>query len=209
MSSKEIPISEIFETIQGEGQKAGDPVLFVRVAGCNLNCPWCDTKYALKISKKMTIDQIIEKITQSKQPIVVWSGGEPMLYADAISEIIDRTKFKDHHLESNGSIEHPVLRKFEHIGFSPKNVEDAKKCRKVTKSYIDLYFNMVDIKVVTDLDGIGKELIPYASMLMPFTTWDIEKDKEIRQKVWDYCTEHKLRYSPRLHVEIFGNKRKK
>ena len=67
---------------------------------------------------------------------------------------------------------------------------------------------MCDIKVVTDLKTTGMDMLKYATMLMPLTTGDIEKDAQIRKDVWGYCVENRIRYSPRLHVEIFGyNKR--
>jgi len=206
----EIPISETFETIQGEGKYAGEPVLFVRVEGCNRNCDFCDTKYALKVSKKhmMKVEDLIEKIKESKKKVVVWSGGEPMLYAEQIEEVIKAIPYKDFHLESNGSINHPVIQRFEYVCFSPKNVKDLKNCKKYAKRFLDLYWNCVDIKVVTDLEKVGMDMIGEATMLMPLTTYTPEDDG-IRKAVWDYCEQHNLRYSPRLQVELFGKERKR
>jgi len=203
-----IKINEIFETVQGEGQHAGKPVLFVRVSGCNKACDFCDTKYHI-LGKKMTVEELIKEIDKSSKRIVVWSGGEPMLYADAIKKVIKGVPWKDHHLESNGSIIHPVLQEFEYIAFSPKCVEDAEKCTNYLKKCIDLYWNAVDVKVVTDLDSVGKDLLSYASMVMPLSVYDEKKDSQIRKKVWDYCVENNLKYSPRLHCEVWGKERKK
>jgi len=212
MDSK-IPINEIFETIQGEGKYAGEPVLFVRVEGCNRKCPWCDTKYSLEVEEKdmMKVEDLIEKIRESNKKIVVWTGGEPMLYSKEIESVIDAISYKDHHIETNGSITNDVLQRFEYVCFSPKNVKDAKNCIKYLKTSIDLYFNCVDVKVVTDLRDVGMDLLKYASMLMPLTSnWPHSSDDiEVRKDVWDYCEKHNLRYSPRLQVELFGHQRRR
>lgn len=71
------PIVEIFKSIQGEGVNMGVPATFVRFAGCNLKCPWCDTKWD-KAKFLLTIDQILEQIDFTR-PLVVFTGGEPFL----------------------------------------------------------------------------------------------------------------------------------
>ena len=73
---------------------------------------------------------------------------------------------------------------------------------------VGIYPGKYDIKVVTDLDKVGVDMLEFATMLMPLSTYDYEKDIEIRQKVWNYCVEHNLLYSGRLHVEIWGKRRK-
>jgi 7-carboxy-7-deazaguanine synthase len=69
------PVVEIFHSIQGEGSFMGCPVTFIRLAGCNLNCKWCDTDYELK--ENMLIDDILKRVQYSK---VVITGGEPTIH---------------------------------------------------------------------------------------------------------------------------------
>lgn len=86
--------TEIFETIQGEGPMQGRPCTFVRLAGCNLNCPWCDTKYSHNhtqgevISPNELATTIYErmKCADSYTRPVVFTGGEPMLQQVGILE---------------------------------------------------------------------------------------------------------------------------
>jgi 7-carboxy-7-deazaguanine synthase len=86
-------IAEIFHSIQGEGIWAGVPSTFVRVSGCNLRCVWCDTPYASwkPEGPTMTLDEIVEQVTQQDLDHVVLTGGEPMLF-DPIVELTNRLK---------------------------------------------------------------------------------------------------------------------
>ncbi|MFN7182247.1 MAG: radical SAM protein [Planctomycetota bacterium] len=72
-------ISEIFYSIQGESTYQGEPCIFIRLAGCNLKCKWCDTTYAFTQGYKITFDQVIEEIKRYKTKLVEITGGEPLL----------------------------------------------------------------------------------------------------------------------------------
>ena len=78
-------ISELFTSIQGESTHAGLPCGFVRLAGCNLQCTWCDTTYACKDGKKMALDVIMETVVQWNIPLVEITGGEPLLQPGCIA----------------------------------------------------------------------------------------------------------------------------
>lgn len=197
-----LPISEIFEGIQGEGRYIGTPALFIRVSGCNLNCSWCDTKYHTN-GKAIPIKQIIKTINKSKLKTIIWSGGEPLLYIKTINYIISKTN-KQHHLETNGELlKQPIdLSKFEYISISPKNINTAKFIYNKYKNKKN-----IDIKVVTNLKNIGTNMIKYTTILMPLSTFNKKKDIEITRKVWNYCIKHNIKFSPRIHTYIWGKKR--
>ena len=73
-------VIEIFESIQGEGVHIGKAVTFLRLAGCNLHCPWCDTKESWgDVGEEMTIAEILEKVNSYRSSIVVITGGEPTI----------------------------------------------------------------------------------------------------------------------------------
>jgi len=77
-------ITEIFKSIQGEGTRAGLPCVFVRLTGCNLRCTWCDTAYAFHGGKKMSVEEVMERVqelagTEKSVPLVELTGGEPLL----------------------------------------------------------------------------------------------------------------------------------
>ena len=84
-------ITEIFNSIQGEGTRAGLPCVFVRLTGCNLRCTWCDTAYAFHGGTRMSIEQVLARVDdlagrnsdsaggQINVPLVELTGGEPLL----------------------------------------------------------------------------------------------------------------------------------
>lgn len=129
-----LPISEVFgPTLQGEGPYAGRSASFVRFGGCNLSCSWCDTPYTwdgtrfdLRAEIEMqTVDQILSRLP-SPAPIVVLTGGEPILYAGraAFLELLGalRSMGKAIHVESNGTRFPPetVLELMDVVVLSPK-----------------------------------------------------------------------------------------
>jgi len=79
-----LKISEMFISIQGESTYAGRPCYFVRLAGCNLRCTYCDTKYALDSSdsKELSIDDIVSTIKKSSVNLVEITGGEPLSHTN-------------------------------------------------------------------------------------------------------------------------------
>lgn len=98
-------VNEIYHSIEGEGVQAGKLTTFIRFAGCNLSCKWCDTKYALGINREtklMSVPQIIKKI---KYKNVTLTGGEP-LFRDGAYEFIEYLLQLGYtvNLETNGSL---------------------------------------------------------------------------------------------------------
>ena len=71
-------INEIFKSIQGESSFAGIPTVFVRLAGCNLRCQWCDTKYAYDEGVDLIVDEVIGRVNAFGSQFVQITGGEPL-----------------------------------------------------------------------------------------------------------------------------------
>ena len=199
---QKIKVSEMFSSIQGEGRFAGVPMLFIRLSGCTRNCWYCDTKYHTK-GVEMEIDDLIQRIKESKLAYVCWTGGEPLLQRKQVYQIIDATRGVYHHLETNGDLleSNDVYRYFYYVACSPKEKVVAEKVWKQFK-----YYPEIDIKVVTDLEKEGVDMIPYATMLMPLSTYT-KKDLEIQRKVWDYCVKNNLKFTPRYQFWIWQKKR--
>jgi 7-carboxy-7-deazaguanine synthase len=107
-----LPLVEIFETVEGEGTRAGFPTVFVRLFGCNLRCTWCDTTYSYaphKPEMTLSISEIVERVQSYKARHICLTGGEPLLYgrrsmalARALAEI---PRIRDVHIETNGAID--------------------------------------------------------------------------------------------------------
>ena len=107
------PIIEIFSSFQGEGLLIGERQIFVRFAGCNLNCNYCDTNDSKseKSGKLMTVDEVTDEINRLLTPdckTISFTGGEPSLYPEFISEV---SKHFDLNimLETNGTLPDNIL----------------------------------------------------------------------------------------------------
>lgn len=99
-------VSEIFESIQGEGRFIGEPTVFVRLAGCNMRCSWCDTKYSWEGGDENSVDKVVDIVKSYGIGTLCITGGEPLLQADEVLELVRALK-KDGMkiiLETNGSL---------------------------------------------------------------------------------------------------------
>ena len=102
-------LSEIFYSVQGEGTWTGTPAVFVRLAGCNLACDFCDTDYATK--SIASVDDVVRLVreTGGDCPTVILTGGEPLAQAHALALIEAlRRDGRRVHIESNGTIFTPL-----------------------------------------------------------------------------------------------------
>ncbi len=110
------PVNEIFYSLQGEGRFTGTPAVFVRFAGCNRRCEFCDTDFSA--STPMSADEIVAEVEKYPARHVVFTGGEPTLSLD--SELCGMLKDRGHYLqiETNGS--NPVPREIDWVTCSPK-----------------------------------------------------------------------------------------
>ncbi|MBN2135512.1 MAG: radical SAM protein [Acidobacteria bacterium] len=101
---KNLKITEIFFSIQGETRFIGYPCIFIRTAGCNLECNWCDTEYAKEPGKQMEIEDIIKTVSNFPADLVMITGGEPLCQKQTpylINELLEKS-YKII-LETNGS----------------------------------------------------------------------------------------------------------
>ena len=101
-------VIEKFLSINGEGLKSGELATFIRFAGCNLRCPYCDTKYSYENPKyeELTVDEIVSYVEEMKARNVTLTGGEPLLAKD-IDILINELSKRGYRieLETNGSID--------------------------------------------------------------------------------------------------------
>lgn len=97
----EWPVNEIFFSIDGEGKRAGSLAAFIRLAGCNLRCSYCDTAYAFDEGKSMRIEAIAEAVKGWKNVTV--TGGEPL--CQDIHVLLQRLREHEVNIETNGSVD--------------------------------------------------------------------------------------------------------
>ena len=95
LMKNKFPLSEIFDSIDGEGKRTGKMVIFVRFAGCNIRCTYCDTAYALKESQAEelhTEEEILGRIHAYPWKRITVTGGEPLLQIDFLTELFRQAK---------------------------------------------------------------------------------------------------------------------
>ena len=109
-------VKEIFFSLQGEGARVGTPNIFIRLAGCNKNCSFCDTDW--KDGIEYTLDNLISVISRYPCSSIIWTGGEPTLQLD--EEIVELFKEEGFYqaIETNGS--NPVPVGIDYVSCSPK-----------------------------------------------------------------------------------------
>lgn len=99
-------IAEIFSSLQGEGLYSGYPTIFIRLAGCNLSCSYCDTPASRQGGKEMNIDQIVKQVKNEKYRYVCITGGEPLLQRDEVIILSQKLLMaeKKVSIETNGTL---------------------------------------------------------------------------------------------------------
>jgi organic radical activating enzyme len=119
-TSKRIPVMEHYYTIQGEGAFAGYAAYFIRLAGCDVGCVWCDVKESWNVNPEqwMDIAELVNAATSHPSRMVVITGGEPLMYdLKALTESLKMAGFKIH-LETSGA--YPLSGEWDWICVSPK-----------------------------------------------------------------------------------------
>ena len=227
-------ISEIFYSIQGEGELTGIPSVFVRASGCNLRCRWCDTKYASwdPEGEDRTIEGIVAEVLSHGANHTVVTGGEPMV-AKGIHELMAALRAAGQHLTIEtaatvppegiacdlASLSPKLANSTPHLGeIAPGWIEKHESLRlqpEVIRAWIDAYPYQLKFVVASasDLDEIedllrriDRDIPPHKVLLMPEgVTTDAIRGRD--ESLVDVCKERGYRYCNRLHVEIFGNKR--
>jgi 7-carboxy-7-deazaguanine synthase len=223
-------ISEIFESIQGEGASAGAPSVFVRLATCNLRCSWCDTRYtwdwaAYDYDREVTrvaVEDVAGKILASDAGShVVITGGEPLLQQPALIELMRALPAARHvEIETNGTVA-PVaelVARVDQWNVSPKLANSGEsRERRITRDslLVLLGTGRAWLKLVlessADIDEVECLLAELAwprdrVLLMPQAS-SRETLAERAPMVLRVATERGLRTSPRLHVERWGGRR--
>jgi 7-carboxy-7-deazaguanine synthase len=220
-------IAEIFYSVQGEGALSGVPSVFIRTSGCNLRCIWCDTPYTSwnPEGADRTLDAIVAET--AKYPAarhVVITGGEPLI-APGIVELSQRFRERGQHItfETAGTVFQPVA--CDLMSISPKlsnstpdgpfrnqhdrlrrNVPVLRQLMAVCP--YQLKFVIANEADIAEMQTLVAELeAPAASvMLMPEGT---TREAMTTRGLWiaELCKQYGYRFSPRLHVYLWGDKR--
>jgi 7-carboxy-7-deazaguanine synthase len=227
-------ISEIFYSIQGEGELTGVPSVFVRTSGCNLRCTWCDTPYASwnPEGEPRSVAQIVAEVqSHPAARHVVLTGGEPMIAKEIRELAADLRKLGYHLTIETAATVAPAGIDCDLASLSPKLLNSAPDAvehatwRKrheatrwqpeVVRAWIDAHafqFKFV-VSRPDDIDelehmlaALKREVPRHKILLMPEAT-SLEKMRSRSAWLSELCKARGYRYAHRLHIELYGNKR--
>lgn len=189
-------VNEIFKSLQGEGFNTGTTAVFIRLSGCNLRCPFCDTQHHDGI--EMSEQEIIDHVLQYEIPLVVITGGEPSLQLTSTLVTALHKISKTVAVETNGT--HPLPENVDWITLSPKDMFVGDEARIVLTK-------VNEIKVIFDGEHEPKPYnditVTHGHFLQPCDTGDNEQNDRIVRQTVDYIMRHpQWRLSLQTHKMI-------
>ncbi len=224
-------ISEIFYSLQGEGSLVGVPSVFVRTSGCNLRCVWCDTPYSSwsPEGEEMGVADIVAEVRRYPSARhVVLTGGEPMI-APGIVALTEQLSARRYHItiETAGTVFEPVQCHL--MSISPKLSNSTPHDREhgrwaaqhdrlriqpgILKDLCATYPHQLKFVVMnpSDLEEITELLRTIESNASAVVLMPEGRDSAtLRERsLWlaEVCKERGYRFSPRLHVDLWGDRR--
>jgi 7-carboxy-7-deazaguanine synthase len=222
-------LSEVFDSLQGEGVNVGKPCRFVRLALCNLHCHYCDTKYTWDFERydyarevrEVSLDAITEQLRAAPAGHVVVTGGEPLLQQRALATVFERVPSELFiEIETNGTrVPLPSLcERVNQWNVSPKlstagdpealriRPDALAALRDTGRAYLKL---VVQTEQERDEAEALRERFGFArdrTLFMPQATTREELDARSTQvAAWSQALS--LRFSSRLHVALWGGRR--
>ncbi len=219
-------IAEIFYSIQGEGSLLGVPSVFVRTSGCNLRCRWCDTPYTSwrPEGENIPVDEILDRVARFASQHVVVTGGEPMIAPEIVS-LTQGLRERGVHvtIETAGTVFSPVA--CDLMSISPKLANSTppgewaarheklriqpEVLRRLMAAYeYQLKFVVERPEDLYEILALVENLRPDRTrvILMPEGT-DPATLRERAEWLVELAKREGFRYSPRLHIDLYGNRR--
>ena len=179
-----LPVVETFHSVQGEGFWAGTSAFFVRLAGCDVGCPWCDTKHSWPMDRhpQRSLSELVNEAKAASPAMVVITGGEPLMHnLNALTLALHRADLRVH-IETSGS--HPLSGEFDWISLSPKRYKAPLE---------EIYAKANELKVVVsdrqDLDWaeVAAQKISSETVKLLQPQWNSEDG---RRTVFEYVLSH-------------------
>jgi 7-carboxy-7-deazaguanine synthase len=220
-------VAELFYSVQGEGTLVGVPSVFVRTSGCNLRCAWCDTPYTSWSPEgtRMPVARIVDYVREWSKGHTVVTGGEPMI-APEIGELTHALRECGQHItiETAGTVFADVA--CDLMSISPKLSNSTPKGTAWESQHDhlrwrpDVVRRLMDsgdyqlkfvVAAESDVDEVDRMVAtlgapPAKVLLMPEGAARAVLD-ERGPWVAEQCKRRGYRFSPRLHVALYGNRR--
>ena len=221
-------IAETFTSLQGEGMLVGVPSFFIRTSGCNLRCRWCDTPYTswLPEGERRSVDDLVAEAEGAGVSHVVVTGGEPLLQRE-IGEVTRGLQEAGLHVtvETAGTVAPDFV--CDLLSLSPKTVNsdpqgkwrdrhrrlrsDQGPLQELVRRFPEHQLKFVvadgdDLREILEVVDAAGDVEPSRVLLMA----EGRNAAEVASKatmVAALCSEHGFRYTPRLHLDLFGDGR--
>ena len=223
-------IAEVFHSIQGEGGLVGVPSLFIRTTGCNLRCEWCDTPYTSWQPEGdwRTVDELLAAVPAHGRHVVI-TGGEPLLWGN-LARLTAALRAGGRHvtIETAGTIFQEL--ECDLMSISPKLANSDPGPHRPAATRADHAARRLDVAALSrlldryacqlkfvvaepsDLDEIEAVLAglppvpPESVLLMPL---GVDAGEVQRRGRWlaELCKDRGYRYTPRLHIDLYGDTR--
>jgi organic radical activating enzyme len=194
--TKYLPVMEQFYSVQGEGAYAGTPAYFIRLAGCDVGCVWCDVKESWEADKHpvLAIEEIVSAAKNSGAPLAVVTGGEPTLYNLTVLTSQLKAAGLRTHIETSGTNE--LTGDWDWVTFSPKKFKaPVESVYEATDELKVIVFHPSDL-------AWGQEhadKLSTKSMLYMQAEWD--KREQSNPLIFDW-----VRKNPRWRISVQTHK---
>ena len=197
-TTTQYPVMEMFYSLQGEGYHQGRAAYFIRLAGCDVGCVWCDVKESWDASKHpvLSIEEIVTSALAHPGRLAIITGGEPLLYnLDALTTALKKAGFEIN-METSGSS--PMSGKWDWVCLSPKKFKAPLTESIAAASELKVViFNKHDFEWAETY----AQQVPASCKLYLQPEWD--KANEMMPSIIDYVKTHpKWELSAQLHKYI-------
>jgi 7-carboxy-7-deazaguanine synthase len=224
-------ISEIFQSLQGEGKYAGHPSVFVRTSGCNLRCSWCDTPHTSwqPEGERVHVTEILQRTAGwSHFEHAVLTGGEPMLQPD-LPDLVSALRAREHviTIETAATIFLPGLRP-DLFSLSPKLANSlpstdhaAARTLHERNCKLDVVPQFLDCGVDVQVKFVVEGAADLPEILELVEHWQLPRDRvylmpqcmngntliEKGRLIADLCRQEGFNFTGRMQIELWGNER--
>jgi len=217
-----LPVIESYVSIQGEGKHLGLPVFILRLAGCNLKCPWCDSKFTWDTDNvtNMSMRDIIYEVINSGTTNLLITGGEPLLYDDRIKVLLrifnDYIGHGKKIIETNGTIYADFVELgLDELVISPKLDFMSPEYLTTVNILYDrhrpnatLKFVVSCEKDISEVDRIVKTINADRRDVILMALGDNpDKLHGVDKEVIEWAIDRGYRWTPRAHIYVYGNVR--
>lgn len=176
---------EDFYTIQGEGYYQGHAAYFIRLAGCDVGCTWCDVKesWAAEAHPVVMVSEMVKRAKESGAPIAVITGGEPAMYDLSVLAAQLKSEGLRTHIETSGA--YPLTGEWDWVCLSPK---------KFKAPHPSVYKLAQELKVIiynkSDFNWAEQEAAKVQSSCALFLQPEWSKEKEMLPSLIEYVKRH-------------------